>query len=48
MHLLRRDGTPGDMANLVNRLAGDEARYATGQLRVLDGGIWAQVQQMRA
>ena len=36
-----------DMANLVNWLASDEARYATGQLWVLDGGISAQVQQMR-
>ena len=38
---------PEDMANLVNWLAGDEAHYATGQLWVLDGGISAQVQQMR-
>ena len=47
VHPLRRYGTPEDMANLVNCLAGDEARYATGQLWVLDGGISAQVQQMR-
>ena len=47
VHPLRRWGTPEDMANLVNWLAGDEARYATGQLWVLDGGISAQVQQMR-
>ena len=47
VHPLRRYGTPEDMANLVNWLAGDEARYATGQLWVLDGGISAQVQQMR-
>ena len=26
---------------------GDEARHATGQLWALDGGISAQVQQMR-
>ena len=26
---------------------GDEARYASGQLWVLDGGLSAQVQQMR-
>ena len=38
---------PQDMANLVNWLAGDEARYATGQLWVLDGGLSAQIQQMR-
>ena len=38
----RRHGEP-----LVNWLAGDEARYATGQLWVLDGGISAQVRQMR-
>ena len=43
VHPLRRYGTPEDMANLVNWLAGDEARYATGQLWVLDGGISAQV-----
>ena len=47
VHPLGRRGTPEDMANLVNWLAGEEARYATGQLRVLDGGISAQVQQMR-
>ena len=47
VHPLGRYGTPEDMANLVNWLAGDEARYATGQLWVLDGGISAQVQQMR-
>ena len=47
VHRLGRWGTPEDMANLVNWLARDEARYATGQLWVLDGGISAQVQQMR-
>ncbi len=47
VHPLRTVGTPTDMANLVNWLASDEARYATGQLWVLDGGISAQVQQMR-
>ena len=47
VHPLRRYGTPEDMANLVNWLAGDEARYASGQLWVLDGGLSAQVQQMR-
>ncbi len=36
-----------DIANLVNWLASDEVRYATGQLWVLDGGISAQVQQMK-
>ena len=41
VHPLRRYGTPQDMANLVNWLAGDEARYATGQLWVLDGGLGA-------
>ena len=35
------------MANLVNWLAGDEARYASGQPWVLDGGLSAQIQQMR-
>ena len=47
VHPLRRYGTPEDMANLVNWLAGDEARYASGQLGVLDGGLSAQIQQMR-
>lgn len=47
VHPLRRYGTPDDVANLVNWLASDEARYASGQLWVLDGGLSAQVQQMR-
>jgi NAD(P)-dependent dehydrogenase (short-subunit alcohol dehydrogenase family) len=44
---LRTYGTPTDIANLVNWLASDEARYASGQLWVLDGGLSAQVQQMK-
>ena len=47
VHPMRRYGTPEDVANLVHWLAGDEARYASGQLWVLDGGLSAQVQQMR-
>lgn len=47
VHPLRRYGTPNDIANLVHWLASDEARYASGQLWVLDGGLTAQVQQMR-
>jgi len=47
VHPMRRYGTPDDIANLVNWLASDEARYASGQLWVLDGGLSAQVQQMR-
>lgn len=47
VHPLRIYGQPDDMANLVNWLAGDEARYASGQLWILDGGLTAQVQQMR-
>ena len=47
VHPLRTYGTPDDIANLVNWLASDEARYASGQLWVLDGGLSAQVQQMR-
>lgn len=47
VHPIRRHGEPEDMANLVNWLASDEARYASGQLWVLDGGLSAQVQQMR-
>ena len=46
-HPMRTYGTPDDMANLVNWLASDEARYAAGQLWVLDGGLSAQVQQMK-
>ncbi|MEO1122410.1 MAG: SDR family oxidoreductase, partial [Pseudomonadota bacterium] len=38
---------PEDIANLVLWLASDEARYASGQLWVLDGGLSAQVQQMK-
>lgn len=47
IHPMRRYGTPADVASLVNWLAGDESGYASGQLWVLDGGLTAQVQQMR-
>lgn len=47
IHPMRSYGTPEDIANLVTWLASDEARYASGQLWVLDGGLSAQVQQMR-
>jgi NAD(P)-dependent dehydrogenase (short-subunit alcohol dehydrogenase family) len=47
VHPTRTCGTPVDIANLVNWLASDEARYASGQLWVIDGGLSAQVQQMR-
>ena len=47
VHPIRNYGQPEDIANLVNWLAGDEARYASGQLWVIDGGLSAQVQQMR-
>ena len=47
VHPMRTYGTPDDIANLVNWLAGEEARYASGQLWVLDGGLSAQVQQMK-
>ena len=47
VHPLRRYGTPEDVASLANWLAGDESRYASGQLWILDGGLTAQVQQMR-
>lgn len=47
VHPMRTYGTPDDIANLVNWLASDEARYASGQLWVLDGGLTAQVQQMK-
>lgn len=47
VHPTRRYGTPEDIANLVNWLASDEARYAAGQLWIIDGGLSAQVQQMQ-
>ncbi len=47
VHPMRTYGTPDDIANLVNWLASDEARYASGQLWVIDGGLSAQVQQMK-
>ncbi|MDA9009068.1 SDR family oxidoreductase [Alphaproteobacteria bacterium] len=47
VHPMRRYGTPDDIANLVNWLASDEARYASGQLWIIDGGLSAQVQQMK-
>ncbi|MEM7093828.1 MAG: SDR family oxidoreductase [Actinomycetota bacterium] len=47
VHPLRTYGTPTDIANLIHWLACDEARYATGQLWIIDGGLSAQVQQMR-
>ena len=47
VHPTRTYGQPEDIANLVNWLACDEARYASGQLWVIDGGLSAQVQQMR-
>ncbi|KNG95256.1 SDR family NAD(P)-dependent oxidoreductase [Pseudaestuariivita atlantica] len=47
VHPMRTYGTPEDVANLVLWLASDEARYASGQLWVLDGGLSAQVQQMK-
>ena len=47
VHPTKTYGEPEDIANLVNWLASDEARYASGQLWVIDGGLSAQVQQMR-
>jgi len=47
VHPLRTCGAPEDVANLACWLASDEARYASGQLWVLDGGLTAQAQQMR-
>ncbi len=48
MHPTRTIGTPQDIAGLVLWLASDEARYASGQLWIIDGGLTAQVQQMRS
>ncbi|MEM7270112.1 MAG: SDR family oxidoreductase [Pseudomonadota bacterium] len=42
VHPTRTYGTPEDVANLVLWLASDEARYASGQLWVLDGGLSAR------
>ncbi|MEM6905226.1 MAG: SDR family oxidoreductase, partial [Pseudomonadota bacterium] len=47
VHPIRTYGTPEDIANLVLWLASDEARYASGQLWVIYGGLSAQVQQMK-
>ena len=47
VHPMRTYGKPSDIANLVNWLASDEARYTAGQLWVMDGGLSAQVQQMK-
>jgi meso-butanediol dehydrogenase/(S,S)-butanediol dehydrogenase/diacetyl reductase len=47
VHPMRTFGEPEDIANLVNWLASDEARYASGQLWIIDGGLSAQVQQMQ-
>lgn len=47
IHPTRTFGTPGDIAGLVLWLVSDEARYASGQLWIMDGGLTAQVQQMR-
>ena len=47
VHPMQTYGEPEDIANLVNWLASDEARYASGQLWIIDGGLSAQVQQMR-
>jgi meso-butanediol dehydrogenase/(S,S)-butanediol dehydrogenase/diacetyl reductase len=47
VHPMRTYGEPEDIASLVNWLASDEARYASGQLWIIDGGLSAQVQQMR-
>ena len=47
VHPLRTYGRPEDIANMVNWLASDESRYASGQLFIIDGGLTAQVQQMK-
>ncbi|MCY4543545.1 MAG: SDR family oxidoreductase [Rhodobacteraceae bacterium] len=47
IHPTRTMGTPQDIAGLVLWLASDEARYASGQLWIMDGGLTAQVQQMQ-
>ena len=47
IHPTKTLGQPEDIASLVLWLASDEARYASGQLWIIDGGLTAQVQQMR-
>ncbi len=37
--LLKRLGTPTDIANMVTFLCSDEASYVTGQVLVVDGGM---------
>jgi len=46
IHPTHTMGQPEDIAGLVLWLASDEARYASGQLWIMDGGLTAQVQQM--
>ncbi len=46
VHPMQIYGTSDDIANLGNWPASDEARYASGPLWALDGGLNAQVQQM--
>ncbi len=47
IHPTNTMGQPEDIAGLVLWLASDEARYASGQLWIMDGGLTAQVQQMK-
>ena len=47
IHPMRTVGRPDDIAGLAVFLASEEARYASGQLWIMDGGLTAQVQQMR-
>ena len=47
IHPMRTFGRPDDIAGLAVFLASEEARYASGQLWIMDGGLTAQVQQMR-
>ncbi|MEX1021032.1 MAG: glucose 1-dehydrogenase [Litorilinea sp.] len=42
---LRHTGTPDDIAHAINFLSTDEARFITGHIMVVDGGMTVQLQE---